>query len=222
MINGFKNLLSKLSDNDKDSDDDEKEMKNEGNDYIPKINYKKFLSKNNELNKYNQRVLGIFLYALKISLTNFIFDEREKCFYSYIIMTENSSKEILDILENSYIPGFSYNKKGLKDQKNDKDYYFGRWDSGSISDLTLRFILYSNLLFNLLTKKLNESDINNYTIKDGYSCLRTIVCIWTAIEKKLIKDEKPIIEIYFNLIIKYLPYILKQCTLDTVKEGRKT
>ena len=222
LINGFKNLLSKLSDNDKDSDDDEKEMKNEGNDYIPKINYKKFLSKNNELNKYNQRVLGIFLYALKISLTNFIFDEREKCFYSYIIMTENSSKEILDILENSYIPGFSYNKKGLKDQKNDKDYYFGRWDSGSISDLTLRFILYSNLLFNLLTKKLNESDINNYTIKDGYSCLRTIVCIWTAIEKKLIKDEKPIIEIYFNLIIKYLPYILKQCTLDTVKEGRKT
>ena len=110
----------------------------------------------------------------------------------------------------------------MKDQKNDKDYYFERWDSGSISDLTLRFILYSKLLSNLLTKKINESDINNYTIKDGYSCLRTSVCIWTAIEKKLIKDEKPIIDIYFNSIIKYLPYFLRQCVPDTVKEGRKT
>ena len=222
LINGFKNILSEISVNDKDSDEDGKKLKEEGLDYIPKINYRNFISKNNEINKYNQRVLGIFLYALKISLTTFIFNEKEKCFYSYIIMTENSSKEILDILDNSFIPGFSHNKKGIKDQKNDRDYYFGRWDSGSLSYLTMRFILYSNLLFNLVTKKLKESDINNYNIKGGYSCLRTIVCIWTAIEKKLIKNGTSIVEIYFNLIIKYLPYILKQCTLDTIKNEQKT
>ena len=36
-------------------------------------------------------------------------------------------------------------------------------------------------------------------------------------EKKLIENGKGFIDIYFNLIIKYLPYILKKCTIETVK-----
>ena len=124
-------------------------------------------------NKYNQRVLGIFLYALKISLFIFIFDNKEKYFYSYLIMSENSSEKIKDILNNSYIPGYDLNQKGLKGRDKDIKYYFNNNDY-NIASLTLRFILYSNLLFDLLTKKLNEEDINNYSLYGNYSCLRML------------------------------------------------
>ena len=221
LINEFKKLLKETSEKDSTSMGDKDEMKKEGKYYIPKINSSNFTSNSNEINKYNQRVIGIFLYALKISLTNFIFDDREKYFYSYLIMTQNSSKEIINILDNSYIPGFDLVNKGLKEQNNNKDYYYDNWDS-SISSLTLRFILYSNLLFNLLIKQLNENDLDNYTIKGSYSCLRTILCNWNALEIKLINKKIPIIEIYFNLIIKYLPFILKKCTLETIKDREKT
>ena len=221
LINQFHKILSQISDNDTIIDKDKEEMEEEKENYIPKINFKNFISDNNETNKYNQRVLGIFLYSLKISLTTFIFDEREKYFYSYLIMTENTSKDILDILDNSYIPGYDLDKKGLKEQKKNKDYYCSRWDT-SISSLTLRFILFSNLFFTILTNKLNENDINSYSINGNYSCLRMIVCVWNCLEKKLIDNGQPIIEIYFNLIIKYLPYILKKCTLEAIKSREKT
>ena len=45
--------------------------------------------------------------------------------------------------------------------------------------------------------------------------------IWNALEEKLSRNDMPVIEIYFNLIIKYLPYILKKCTLETVKNGKE-
>ena len=222
LVNEFHKLLSENCDN-VDSDKDKEEMKKEK--YIPKINAETFNSDNNEKNKYNQRVLGIFLYSLKISLTTFIFDEREKYFYSYLTMTENTSKDIIEILDNSYIPGYDSNIKGLKNQKKDKDEYSSidkRDTNKSISSLTLRFILFSNLFFNILTKKIKNKDIYNYSINGNYSCLRMIVCIWNILEETLIKNEKPIIEIYFNLIIKYLPYILKKCTLETVKSNNET
>ena len=219
LIDNLKNILANTSENDQNSDKDKEEMEKEKEKYIPKINPSIF-SKNNDKNKYNQRVLGIFLYSLKISLTTFIFDEKEKYFYSYLTMSESSSKDIIDILDSSYIPGYNLDIKGLKDQRKDKDNYSDRWDT-SISSLTLRFILYSIIFFNLLMKKLNDKDINNYSINGNYSCLRMIVCIWNILEERLIKDGIPIIEIYFNLIIKYLPYILKKCTMETIKDKSK-
>ena len=188
--------------------------------YIPEIDKKNFLLNNNDINRYNQRVLGIFLYALRVSLTIFIFDDKEKYFFSYLIMTENSSEEIKDILDNSFIPGYSSNEKGLKDKDKDIKYYFNDNDS-SITSLTLRFILYSNFLFDILIKKLNDDDINNYSLYGNYSCLRMLFCIWNALEKKLINNKTPIIEIYFNLFIKFLPYILKKCTLETIEDKNK-
>ena len=136
-------------------------------------------------------------------------------------MTEKSSKEIKYILDNSYIPGYNLDKKQLKGQDNDKYFYLGIWDS-SIENLTLRFIFYSVLMFDILTKKLNENDINKYSLNGNYSCLRMLFFIWNTLEKKLIGNETPIIEIYFNLIIKFLPYILKKCTLETIKSKNKT
>ena len=199
----------------------DKEEMGQNEDYIPEINSNQFNPNNNETYKYNQRTLGIFLYSLKISLTTFIFDGREKYFYSYLIMTENSSQKIFDILDNSYIPGYDLSKKGLKEQRKDKDYYDNRFDT-TISNLTLRFILFSNLLFNILIKKLSDKDINNYSINKNFSCLRMIFYIWNILEKKLINNGAPIIEIYFNLIIKYFPYILKKCTLETIQSMEQT
>ena len=80
---------------------------------------KNFKTVNNNTNMYNQRTLGIFLYALKISLTIFIFDESEKYFYSYLLITENSSNQIINILENSIIPGYNSSKIGLNTQEDD-------------------------------------------------------------------------------------------------------
>ena len=213
LINEFHKILSETNDN--ISEKDKEEMKREREDYIPGINSRDFNSNNNEINKYNQRTLGIFLYSLKISLTTYIFDNREKYFYSYLIMNDNSTKDIIDILDNSYIPGYDYSKKGLKDQRKNKDYYINEHDNGvrTISRLTLRFILFSNLFFNKLTKKLKDKDINLYSINENYSCLRMIFFIWNILEKKLIENGKGFIEIYFNLIIKYLPYILKNVQL---------
>ena len=171
--------LSKILIGNYDSDN---EVMEENENYIPKINSNNFNSNNNEINKYNQRALGIFLYSLKISLTTFIFDEREKYFYSYLIMTENSKQKIIDILDNSYIPGYDLSKKGLKQQKKDKNYYDNIYNT-TIPILTLRFILFSNLFFNTLIKKLSDKDINNYSINENYSCLRMIFCIWNILEK---------------------------------------
>ena len=179
---------------------------------------KNFEIENNDTKKYNQRVLGIFLYALKISLTIFIFDDREKYFYSYLIMTENSEKNIINILDNSFIPGYNSGEKGLKNQSKSKDFYSSEgWQSPSLSNLTLKFILFSNLFFILLTKKLDEKIIYEYTIDKKYSCLKMLFFIWNALEEKLSKNDMPVIEIYFNLIIKYFPFILKKCTMETVK-----
>ena len=50
-------------------------------------------------------------------------------------------------------------------------------------------------------------------INENYSCLRMIFFIWNILEKKLVENGKGFIEIYFNLIIKYLPYILKNVQL---------
>ena len=44
--------------------------------------------------------------------------------------------------------------------------------------------------------------------------------IWNILEKKLMKDGI-IVEIYFNLVNKYLPYILKKCTIETVQSKEK-
>ena len=210
LINELNNILI----NSKSSDD-----KYEGG--IPEIAPKNFESENNNTKIYNQRVLGIFLYALKISFINFIFDDREKYFYSYLVMTENSKKDIIDKLDNSFIPGYGSDEKGLKNQNKSKDNYSSEgWRSPSLSNLTLKFILFSNLFFNLLTKKLNEEDIYEYTIDENYSCLKMLFFIWNALEEKLSRNDMPVIEIYFNLIIKYLPYILKKCTLETVKNGK--
>ena len=209
LIKELKNLLKQNNKANIDNNQDEL--------YIPEITKNNFLSDNNDINKYNQRVLGIFLYALKISLSIFIFDNKEKYFYSYLTMSENSSEKIKDILNNSYIPGYDLNQKGLKGRDKDIKYYFNNNDY-NIASLTLRFILYSNLLFDLLTKKLNEEDINNYSLYGNYSCLRMLFLIWNALEKKLIENKTPIIEIYFNLIIKFLPYILKKCTIETIKD----
>ena len=235
LINEFKNLISPFPYYNIiqpiQKNEAKKEEINLNENYIPEINSKDFESNSNKINQYNERTLGIFLYSLKISLTTFIFDEKEKYFYSYLIMTENSSEEIINILDNSYIPGYNLSKKGLNTQNKSKDYYNDRWTT--ISTLTLRFILFSNLFFNILTKKLNDNDIKKYTIEDEnnknknnktekYSCLRMIFFIWNIIEKKLIKNETPIIEIYFNLIIKYLPYILKKCTREAIKKTEET
>ena len=77
-------------------------------------------------------------------------------------------------------------------------------------------------MFDILTKKLNENDINKYSLNGNYSCLRMLFFIWNTLERKLIGNETPIIEIYFNLIIKFLPYILKKCTIETIKSKNKT
>ena len=191
--------------------------------FAPDINSSNFLNNNNDINKYNQRTLGIFLYALKIALTTFIFDKREKYFYSYLVATENTSKIIIDILDNSLIPGYDLYTKGLQNQgSNYESIYIG------ISELTLRFILFSNLFFNILTKKLNAEDLKKYSIENKYnkgnkySCMQMLFYIWNILETKLKKKDIPTIEIYFNLINKYLPYILKKCTLETVKTRKDT
>ena len=105
-----------------------------------------FEIENNDTKKYNQRVLGIFLYALKISLTIFIFDDREKYFYSYLIMTENSEKNIINILDNSFIPGYNSGEKGLKNQSKSKDFYSSEGSqSPSLSNLTLKLIIIDKI-----------------------------------------------------------------------------
>ena len=193
---------------------------------IPEISEENFKSDNNEKEKYNERTLGIFLYSLKIALTIFIFDEKEKYFYSYLIMTENSSQKILDLLNDAIIPGFDLSEKGLVNQRKDKNYY-DRYDV-SISSLILRFILFSNLFFDKLTKILSDDDIKQYTLEDKnnnkekYSCLQMLFYIWNLLEKKLIDEGVTVIEIFFNLINKYLPYILKKCTMETIKSRNDT
>ena len=56
------------------------------------------------------------------------------------------------------------------------------------------------------------------------SSIATIILaiIINSIAKLLINNGTPIIEIYFNLIIKYFPYILKKCTLETIQSREKT
>ena len=201
-------------------------------DDVPEIYSNIFHNDNNENNKFNQRTLGIILYSLKISLTTFTFDDREKYFYSYLVMTDNSSEDIINILDNSYIPGYDLDIKGLSKQSKDIDEYilgsglesiFGyEGDTDIIINLTLKFVLFSNLFFDILNKKLKDKDIYNYSIDGNYSCLRMIFLIWNTLEKNLTEYETPIIEIYFNLIIKYLPNILKQCSLETIKSRDST
>ena len=52
--------------------------------------------------------------------------------------------------------------------------------------------------------------------------LKDDILYFEYIRKKLINNETPNIEIYFNLIIKYFPYILKKCSLETIQSIEQT
>ena len=219
LIKELKELLSKKM----QKENNKLLQQKNSNDYtLPDIIVNNFCFGSNDINKYNERTLGILLYALKISLTIFIFDDKENYFYSYLTMTENSPKDIIDLLDNSRIPGYNLSKIGLSNQENDYE------RSISISILTLRFILYSNLFFTILTKKMSNDylkkyGISNKNIKDEkYSCLQSLIYLWNILEQKLNEEGVAIIEIYFNLINKFLPYILKKFTMEVIKSKEKT
>ena len=101
---------------------------------------------------FNEKTLGIFIYVLRICFISVIKEEKDNCqsFYKFFVDKENEEEKILNILNNSYIPGFD-SLFGLQNGKYDENYFdnnnFGT--NGKILILLLWFY-YIHIYFILL------------------------------------------------------------------------
>ena len=83
-----------------------------------------------------------------------------------------------------------------------------------ISVLMMRFIFYSHLFFRSLLGKLNdETFTNNYTINEGYTCLRMLISLWEKLNSNDIipGNETNKVEIFLNRVNKEIVQEYKLC-----------
>jgi len=86
----------------------------------------------------------------------------------------------------------------------------------------LKLIFYSSLFYSYSQGKISESDIINFTINKNQSCLQTLIRIWDVLEKELNNRNINKIEIFLNLVSKYLTeylemFLVKNCKNENEK-----
>ena len=156
------NLIDSLSDNLADMISEEKKIF----EYVD--------NQNNSV-KYNNKYIGIMIYALRICFHSYTIDNGfDRYFYSKLINPKNQkNKDIIKLINDNYIPGFNRGNKGiekrnLEDFLNNNDYKIKIYDDNDndneiqIKPLTiviLKFIFHCHLLFAILINTLEKKKL---------------------------------------------------------------
>ena len=191
---------------------------------------------NQNLNNLNNKTLGIIIYIIRFCLHSYTIKDKEneeKSFYSKLI-DYNSDEDINDYISKCYIPGRLNQNTGIQridlnsflmnDNENNNNIINEEPKVELISILMMRFLFYSHLFFrNLLGKMDNNTFSNNYSVTDGYTCLRMLISIWDKLNSMDIISgtETNKVEIFLNRVNKEIvkQYIL--CKGFTDKENVK-
>ena len=191
---------------------------------------------NQNLNNLNNKTLGIIIYIIRFCLHSYTIKDKEneeKNFYSKLI-DYNTDEDINDYISKCYIPGRLNQNTGIQridlnsflmnDNENNNNIINGEPKVELISILMMRFLFYSHLFFrNLLGKMDNNTFSNNYSVTDGYTCLRMLISIWDKLNSMDIISgtETNKVEIFLNRVNKEIvkQYIL--CKGFTDKENVK-
>ena len=173
------------------------------NENLLKI-FEKEKSKFNDV-KEKEKILGILLYSFRISFISLIQSEKTKYFYTNIVLLKDN--ELLNFLKESFVPGFDKILNSESFDQNDFDQNLS--SNKKILYLTLKFIFYSHLFYSYNQELISEDNIKNFTINKNQTLLQTLITIWNVLEKELNNNQISKIEIFLNLIIKYLPIYLE-------------
>ena len=162
--------------------------------------------------KTKEKILGILMYSFRISFISLI-TEKNEYFYENILLLKNN--ELLNFLQNNFVPGFDTNLTNVSLSENDFDQNMN--SNKKISYLILRFIFYSHLFYSYSQENFSEENTKKFTINKSKTCLETLIKIWDVLEKELDNININKAEIFLNLVSKYLPeylklYLIKDCT----------
>ena len=83
-----------------------------------------------------------------------------------------------------------------------------------ISILMMRFIFYSHLFFRSLLGKIDDNTFsNNYSINEGYTCLKMLISLWEKLNSNDIipGNESNKVEIFLNRVNKEIVKEYKLC-----------
>ena len=84
------------------------------------------------------------------------------------------------------------------------------------------FIFYSHLFYSYILEKISEDNIKNFTVNKNQTCLQTLIKIWNVLERELNNRNINKIEIFLNLVIKYLPeYFILYLTNNSQNNNKK-
>ena len=184
-----------------------------------------FNSNNNFVNEYNNKYIGIIIYILRICFHSFTIENGFlNYFYSKLINpNNNNNKIIINLINNSFIPGFTRGKKGIEklkmeDLKNKNDFTIiinnieNEVQIRPLTIIILKILFYSHLLFAILTLKLNNKlFIDLYSTIEKFTCFKIIFELWEKLYELIPGTENNKVEIFLNRINKDIVKIYKQC-----------
>ena len=183
-----------------------------------------------DLSHLNNKTLGMIIYILRFCLHSYTIQggyskdgKTEKFFYSKLIDYE-TNEDINEYIKKCYIPGRLNDNQGI--QKIDLNTFcLDNNDHNTkilneepkielISILMMRFLFYSHLFFRNLLGKLDENTFSsNYSINEGYSCLRMLISLWNKLNSNNIipGNEANKVEIFLNRVNKEIVQEYKLC-----------
>ena len=193
-----------------------------------------------DLSHLNNKTLGMIIYIIRFCLHSYTIKDiyfkdgkPEKYFYCKLIDIE-SNEDITQFISSCFIPGRLSQNAGI--QKIDLNtFILNNNDNNNIivneepkieliSVLMMRFIFYSHLFFRSLLGKLGDDTFaNNYSINEGYTCLRMLISLWEKLNSNDIipGNETNKVEIFLNRVNKEIVQEYKLCKDFTNKENVK-
>lgn len=184
---------------------------------------------NNSDIEFNEKTMGIIIYVLRICFHTFTIEEGfQSNFYSKILNPKMEKQQILDFLNENFIPG------GPRGNKNFQKVDFNNFinitaidlgeQEGKIEALTiavLKFIFYCHLFFLVVMKKLDKNKFQeNYSVNEDYSCEKIIVKLWDKLDELIPGTEINKVEIFLNRVNKEMINVLKDCNELTEENQR--
>ena len=188
----------------------------------------------------NNKTLSIIIYIIRFCLQSYsasgeISKEKKNNNYFYSRLIDyNSDEDISNIINNNFIPGrIQENKnKGIKRLSLQEFCLLGFENKDNIINekpeiqiitiIMLRFLFYSHLFFANLLGKISDSTFNsNYSITDGYSCLRMLISLWDTLNSDEIipGTETNKVQIFLNRVNKEISEYYEKCKDFTVIEN---
>ena len=165
----------------------------------------------------------ILLYSYRFCINSLNKKEIKNCLYSSIL-----SKDSLNSIKNSFIPGSYNSENSNKKEENNQnikiginieskdEYILYHKKIRKLSEISFRllnFILYSHLFFANCLNYFPDNELSKIRESIGMNFLEIIQTNWNLLDEALRKKNVIFIQIFINLIFKRLSELIKKCNL---------